>query len=299
MNAKQEAKVNMYRAVEKHCDDNAAIIATVPAFESTFTNFKTLIADLLGFIKDEDLVTTGITTSKSDAKKNLCTLTGDLAAQVFAFATSTADVKLQSEVDFSVSDLLKTKDDQLGPRCQNIHDRANGNIVALTPFGVTVSSLSDVQSAITLYESKVPGPRNATAQKKTIRQNIKNKIKEIDNLLTKQLDKTVVAFKSSGSDFYNTYKNNRIILDPGVTVTQLSGTVTSTVDGSGIAAKIIVENTDAKFESNASGSYSAKPVTAGKTNVNVTATGFAGKTIKDVEIKLGRNNILNITMTPE
>ena len=34
MKAKQEAKLNMFRATQKHCNDNPTIVATVPAFET-------------------------------------------------------------------------------------------------------------------------------------------------------------------------------------------------------------------------------------------------------------------------
>ena len=43
MNAKQEAKLNMFRATQKHCADNATIIATIPAFQSSVNSLNSKI----------------------------------------------------------------------------------------------------------------------------------------------------------------------------------------------------------------------------------------------------------------
>ena len=108
MNAKQEAKLNMFRATQKHCNDNAAIVATVPAFTTALTAFNSKLSAIISTAQQEDLVTKGITVNKTEAKKTLCQLAADVAAPIFAFGSAGADNKLKQEVNFSFSDLLKT-----------------------------------------------------------------------------------------------------------------------------------------------------------------------------------------------
>ena len=43
INAKHNAKLNMYRTTEKHVDDNASVVAGNPAFQTAFTKLKTNI----------------------------------------------------------------------------------------------------------------------------------------------------------------------------------------------------------------------------------------------------------------
>lgn len=298
MKALQEAKVNMYRAVEKHCDDNPAIVATVPAFQTAVTQFKLNIAALLASIQQEDLATSGITIDKTEAKRSLCQLAADTAAQAFAFASSTSNNDLKQIMNFSVSELLRSKDDQLGPRCQNIQDKVNANLAALAPFGITAASLATLQTAINLYETKVPSPRNAAAQKKTIRTNIKNLLKDTDKLLKEQMDKTAVAFRSANPDFYNTYKSNRIILDPAVTTTELSGTVTNQADGSFLnAATVTIGGPGGATATTSSlGVYSKKPAPLGLYEILFSAPGFVNKNVTGFKIQLGQNNVLNVAM---
>lgn len=136
MNTKQEAKLNMYRATEKHCDDNAAIIASTIAFQNAFNNFKTKIAAIVSTTQQKDLALTGITVDKSSSKQTLCPLMAETAGIIYAFASATANNTLKQEVNFSNTALLKTKDDQLAPRCQNIHDKA----LPISPIYPTTAS---------------------------------------------------------------------------------------------------------------------------------------------------------------
>ena len=132
MTAAQESRLNMYRATQKHCTDNPTITATVPAFAPTLTAFNTLISAIISTAQQETLVSTGIAIDKSVAKKNLCQLAADVAAPIFAYASSINDNKLKQQVNFSASDLLRSKDDELAPRILNIKDSGTANLAALS-----------------------------------------------------------------------------------------------------------------------------------------------------------------------
>ena len=299
MNATQEAKLNMYRATQQHCEDNAAIVATVPAFSTAFNSFKSKVAAIIATVQQEDLVTKGVTIDKSEAKKTLCQLAADIAAPIFAFASSTNDNKLKQEVNFSYSDLFKSKDDQLAPRCQNIHDAGTSNLAALAPYGITAATLTTFQTTIDNYQTKVPTPRNAAALKVTIRTNLRNLIKETDKVLKEQMDKTAVGFKTSNPDFVRTYKANRVIIDPTKTTTTLKGAITNSVDKKFIAgATVVIEGTKLNAITNESGEYEIKPAPVGTFNIIATATKFKDQTKTNVAIKQGQINKQDFPLDP-
>lgn len=297
MNAKQEAKLNMFRATQKHCADNAAIVATIPAFQAAVNSLNAKIASIIATTQQEDLVTKGITIDKAEAKKTLCQLAADVAAPIIAFAASSSNNQLLKEVSFSYSDLFKTKDDQLAPRCQNIHDAANANIAALGAYGISAATVTTLQATIDNYQAAVPNPRNAAAQKVTIRANLKNLIKEADTVLKLQMDKTIVALKSSNPDFVATYKTNRVILDPSKTSTSLKGIIQSSADNSVIAgATLLLVETEVKAVSNNLGEYEIKPAVSGQYTITVAAPKYNDTTVKEVVIKQGQINKLDIVL---
>ncbi len=299
MNAKQEAKLNMFRATQKHCNDFPLIVATVPAFDIASKSLNTKIASIIATAQQEDLITKGITVDKAEAKKTLCQLAVDIAAPVFAFAASSNNNQLMQAVNFSYTTLFRSKDDELAPRCQNIHDAAQTNLAALAAYGITATTVTTLQTTINNYQSKVPDPRNAAAQKATIRTNLEKLIKEADTVLKLQMDKTIVGFKAANPDFVMTYKNNRIIVDPSKTSTTLKGVITSSADNTFIkGATITIEGSTAKATTNDMGEYEIKPITAGTFNIKIAAPKFKDKDKTSIVIKKGQINQQDSTLTP-
>ena len=124
MDAIQESKLNMYRTVEQIADDSPQVVAVVPAFQTAFTQFKAKIAQIIATDQQKDVGLKGIAADKTAAKQLLSQKASDIARIVSAFASANSDNQLKQEMNFSMSALVKTRDDQLPPRCQNIHDRA-------------------------------------------------------------------------------------------------------------------------------------------------------------------------------
>ena len=287
MNTKQEAKLNMYRATEKHCDDNALIIAAVPAFQTASTISKA-IADIINITQLKDVALTGITIDKSNSKQTLCQIAADMAGIISAFASATSNNTLKQEVNFPVSKLLKTRDDELAPRCQNIHAKAVANLAALADYGITAAMLTGLQTAINNYSAETPKPRTALSQRKTYNANLAVLFKETDAILRDQLDKLVMTFKTSNPDFIKTFESNRIIIDPASTATQLKGVITNKSDDNPIkGATITIVELSKTATTNFAGEYSFKPVANGTYTVTVTATGFQNFQTDGVEVKLG------------
>jgi hypothetical protein len=299
MNATQEAKLNMFRATQKHCNDNPTIVETIKAFQTAAGTFNTTIAGIIATVQQEDLVTKGITVDKAEARKTLCRLAADIAAPIVAYAAATKNNKLLGEVNFTHSDLIRTKDDQLAPRCQNIYDAAKANEGALKDYGITATTLDTLLTTMDNYQAKVPDPRNAVAQKATIRTNLKNLIKEADDILKLQMDKTVLGFKTSHPDFVKTYQANRIIVDPGQSATTLKGVILNSKDNTSVSgATIVVVETGNKASGNEKGIYQIKPIPAGTYTINISAPKYKDKTEKEVTIKQGQNTTLDITLDP-
>ncbi|HRH50388.1 MAG TPA: carboxypeptidase regulatory-like domain-containing protein [Panacibacter sp.] len=299
MNAKLESKLDMYRATQTYCDNNMPIVSTVPAFATAFTAFKANVTALIANAQQEDQVTKGITTDKKVSKKTLAQLGADVAAPIFAYASSINDNTLKAQVNFSFSDLFKAKDELLPVRCQNIHDAGTAHLLALADFGITAPLLASLQTTIIAYKLKVPTPRNAAADKITIRLNQKNLFTATDLILKEQMDKTLAGFKAANPDFVNTYKANRVIIDPGKVTTELTGTVTNSVDSSPIkGASILIEETGVTTTTTPQGKYQIKPISHGTYTIKVTRTGYQDNIQSKINVKLGQVNKLDIALIP-
>lgn len=295
MQAKQKAKLNMYRVIEKHCVDNAEIIAITPAFQAAFNLFKAQIVVITGLVQQSDLKTGGIATDKDNYKQKLCQIATDTANSIYAFASTVDNQTLKEEMNFTVSKLLQTRDDQLAPRCQNIHDRGRAFMDDLGDYGINDDVLKALQKAINNYSAEIPKTRSAVSIRKTSFSNLAKAFKTADDILRNRMDKLVGTFRAEHPEFVATYEAGRVIVDASRTTTQLKGKITAEADGKEIKnATVTIVELNLKAVSDSHGDYSFKPVKNGKFTIRVSAEGYQTKEIDEVEVKRGVNNSLNV-----
>lgn len=289
MNGKHESKLNMYHAVVKHGDDNAAIVAAVPAFQTAFNAFKTKVSAISSTAQLEAQVISGVALDKAQLRTNLAQQATDLAAVIYAYASSVNNLVLREQVHFNLTDLLRLKDDLLGPTCSNIKDAAQANVAALAAYGITAASITAFSDAIDEYNTVVPSPRNAISLRAAYRTSIKNLFAEADNILKNQLDKLSVQFKTTQPDFLATYKNNRVIIDSAVSATQIKGKVTN-ADGTIplIGVKVEVMGQSISATTNTRGNYNIKPLSPGNYQVKFSKSGLQDLISPVLEVKLGK-----------
>jgi hypothetical protein len=215
MNARQTAKLAMYRAIELLCNSNATITKKNAAFTAAFAIFVSKIAVLLGSQTVASKQTKGIVTDKKTLKKILAQNAADLAALVFSYATKEKNETLKQIVNYAMSDIEKLAAELVVPTCVNIKKAAEDNLAALADYGVTAAMLTDLQTDMDNFSGASPKPKVAKASKVTENANIKTTIKEIDTLLKDEMDKLLVNFKKDNPDFVSDYHNARVIIDPG------------------------------------------------------------------------------------
>lgn len=210
---RQEAKVNSFRAAESHVDANLSIIAPFAAFVATFNKIKVNIAQILDDASQKTASIAGYAAGKGSLRENLWTLGATIAGLVFSYADDTGNAVLRSEMDLNYTDIKRTRDDELAPVCQLIHDRA----AALSPsdmadYNLSAAALTELQTLIDQYKIESPKPRTAISTRKTTAQNIRAVIKETDTLFEK-FDRQIESLRTANPDFVNTYLSTREIVD--------------------------------------------------------------------------------------
>jgi hypothetical protein len=298
MKSKQEAKLSMYDAVITYCEANAAITVTIPAFTAAFAAFKASVAALRITAQKEADVISGVAMDKFQAKKDLAQVAATTAAAVYALASANGNNQLKEQVNFSVSDLLRFKDELLTSNCQNIHDLANTNLAALAPYGITAGTLSALNTEIGNYAAVVPAPRNAASLRSAYSSTLVIQFKEADDILKNQLDKIAAQFKTTVPEFYMTYKNNRIILDPGSSNTQVAGTVTNSSNGDPLSGVLVKnESGPESATTGGAGEYELKIATPGTYNIIYSKDGFHSVEAS-AELNLGKTTTKDVAMNP-
>lgn len=214
INAKQNAKLNSFRAAEKHIEDNAVIISSTPAFQTAFTKLKAKIAAIVDTAQQKSGALSGAAGDKKTAKQTLCKIAATVAGAIYAYASANRNETLQQSMNLPVTTLMRMRDEAVAPLCQMIHDRAETDLEALRDYGIKPAHLTDLQTAIADYFAKSINPRSAITNRKTVNANLTNLFREADEILKNQLDKLIELFREDHPDFVNTYFETRIIVDP-------------------------------------------------------------------------------------
>ncbi|MCD9188977.1 MAG: carboxypeptidase-like regulatory domain-containing protein [Pyrinomonadaceae bacterium] len=297
MNAIQEAKLTMFRTIEKLCDDFPAIIALILALVTAVAELKAHIAEILSLDQAIGTDLKGITRDKSILKKELAKLASIIAGAIYAYATVIRNNTLAQEVNTNNTKLLRTSDDSLAPRCQAIHDKAQTLRAELADYNVNSQTLTELQTAIDNYQAATPKQRTAVTDRKVQNKQLATVFKKIDELLTRRMDKLVATLSSTHPEFVAKYESDRQILDSRTTATQLKGTVKDTAGTPIKNATITVVELNLTTKSDAQGKYSFKPILNGKYTIKTTAAGFNDVEIEYVEIKVGEIKNSNMKMT--
>jgi hypothetical protein len=299
MDSRKEAKLSMYNVVLTHIEANNAIAASVPAFAAAATTLRTIYNNIVQAAQQETLAITGITIDKTEARLALCNEAAQIAAAIFAYASSISNNELKQQVNYPVSKLRNTNDELLIPVCNNISEIAIANQANLTTYGITATTISDFGTSIEDYQELIPNPRNAVSSRSAVRTSITNLFKESDAVLKNQMDKLALQFKTTEEEFYNTYKNNRIILDAATFNTQASGTITDSETNLPVASVAVqVIGQSYTTTSNANGVYTVKIPVPGTYNISFSVGGYNNKTQTVVVVTLGQSTALNIQLVP-
>ena len=214
LNAKQTAKLNSYQATKTHVAANAAIIAAVPAFQRTFQKIRANIVAIREAAQEKSVALEGITADKAAAREELSALTQNVAGLIYAYASETGDNALREEMRVPASKLIRMRDANLAPFCQNIHDKAQANLTALADYNLNAAKLAELQTAIDDFTQAAPQPRHAVTNRSTTNANLTTLFRDTDDLLENQFDKQIESLRTAHPDFVNTYFETRIIVDP-------------------------------------------------------------------------------------
>ncbi len=230
MNTKQENKLSMYETVLELFSNNPAIVALILAFSNAATTFTNKVALLQAQVALQTAIITGVAAAKKTRKTALIDQMLFIIGALRAYAKATGDDELFNFVNYKRYKLEAQADTVLTQLANSIKDKANLHLAALADYGITAVVMAAYQTAITNYALFVPKPRTARVSKKTVTKNIKDLIKQIDELLLDELDALAIQFKVANADFYNNYLSSRIIIDLGSTTAKVRGTVKNAED---------------------------------------------------------------------
>lgn len=131
-------------------------------------------------------------------------------------ATRANNLVLAHQVDFTKTDLVKTRDTQLVTTCSAIEELALQHQAALTDFRITVGDLARLPDAINRFSESLPRTRVTVVEHEATNKKLNDLFVQTDALLKNQLDRLMVCYRETQPVQYNTYRNSRRIINYGI-----------------------------------------------------------------------------------
>jgi hypothetical protein len=211
MTDKQSNHVDMILNTIRVYDDNQATIDSKPDVGAQFILLKTKRAFINIAIGGQSGSTA---TDKSLIRKDLDEFSFGIMAPVKAWAVTQNNVTVKDEMDYSISDLGKVKDDTYVEFLRHRRDIVNGLIGSLGGLGFTAVLIVEWDLKISTYEASITDPRQAIINKALHTENLDKYIKEALVICNDVLDGLMVLFKTAAfGDLYNKYVMAREIID--------------------------------------------------------------------------------------
>lgn len=265
MNARQNAKNSMYQSALLVLLENSAVYALLLTLVAAVGKLELFYNELKALVDKQQKILSGYAADKYNKRVAMVQLAIKIKGAVQAMAEDDNNEVLFNSVDFEESVLLTQRASYARSHCQIIFNEANAVAVGLVAYGISAADLTALQTAVTAFGAVMSMPKAKIAELKTSTTAISKKMKEIDDLLKKKIDKQMLIYKADATTymFWQDYMNARIIYDPATSYTEVQATIVNANTNLPLPnVKMTVKNGPDVFEelSNSKGIADRKPI---------------------------------------
>ena len=215
MNARQINKLNMFEAVQAFLANTQATWTSIGAIGTTKIELDGKITAIRTERQKQEKDASGLVTERNVLRETLTRQTLKVSGALMAYASVVSNAELMGMVDYTPTELLKSRGNIFYDRARIIYEAAQPLATQLVGYNIVAADLTLMQTLLTQFLAAIPKRRNAAAVSKSATTAIKTLYKDTDAILKNKLDKLVLSFRVSNPDFYTNYLNARIIVDLG------------------------------------------------------------------------------------
>lgn len=203
----------MYGTVDLLFDNHASLIELYPELVAAHQQLKVGRVLISENSQVQEADTSGLTTNRNLVKDDLIQGILKFSAALRAYATAIKNEELKAKAHYVSSELKKTPDPILFDIGTLLFRLANPIKTELTKYSIGEDQIQEMEKLLPVFKLAYPQQRMATTESKVSTGNIGKVYKSIDKLLKDIIDELMLPFQFSQPDFYNTYKNARIIVN--------------------------------------------------------------------------------------
>ena len=213
MNKRQLNKWRMFGSVVTVLDENSALVSSLNDLAKAKERFNTGLVTINQNRQVQEAKTAGLTKDKTELRNDLIPVILQVSSALKAYAVTVSNNELMVKCDYAESDLIRSSDPILADIGNLILGLATPLKEELSKFFVSETELNKLDRLLTAFKSAIPKRRVASSTSKVSTVNIREVFNAQDLLLKEQIDVLMQPFRFTQPDFYNAYRNARLIVD--------------------------------------------------------------------------------------
>jgi hypothetical protein len=154
----------------------------------------------------------GNTAAKQGTFETMAAQAVEVASAIRAYALVTADRELEAAATLSRSDLVRSRDTQVGDLVQGIITLGRNHSEALADYGITPAILDELEAELTRWRDLVARPRDIIAARSATTAELALAFDQIDDTLD-ILDRLTPILARTAPTYPPAYQAARVIVD--------------------------------------------------------------------------------------
>lgn len=203
----------MYHSVIEVCRDHQALWQNIPGFASSVEDLENQVELLLVRSGVQSNITSGVMAQKQHRLSNLYERLIVLHGALWVYANTINNFQLMERNKVNISDLQRLSITRLELHLNSVVLDLEEHGLSLDAFGITPEYLEESIALINDGSNQATRPRMAIIERKLMTGSLELTTRTIDNLLKFRLDKLMLVFRKSQEDFYQRYKNARVVVN--------------------------------------------------------------------------------------
>ncbi len=194
-------------------DANSTLWSSIPVMLSAKNNLDELI-QRIGDVNEKTVSNSkAVTADKAVTLNNLIAKAVTLSGILQAYAAVTENVKLAGKVALTKSDLTKIRETDVEARITPVIEEAWKELANLADYGLTEDMIVETETSLDDFKALIGQPRTVRNQAFAAMTLLEELFDAANDLVKNQLDKLMIRFKFSNTEFYSEYERARTIVD--------------------------------------------------------------------------------------
>lgn len=203
----------MFLNTQEALDSNSTLWSSIPVMLSTKNSFDELI-QRIGDVNEKTVSNSkAVTADKTVTLNNLAAKAVTLSGILQAYAAVTGNVKLAGRVALTKTDIERVRETDVEALITPVIEEARKELANLADYGLTEDMIVETETSLDDFKALIGQPRTVRNQAFAAMTLMEELFDAANDLVKNQLDKLMIRFKFSDTEFYSEYERARTIVD--------------------------------------------------------------------------------------